>query len=203
MNGLEAFLVLLLVPLLILNILGGIVAGIWLIILGEWVIVVEGLLIAYASNFILSFAMLPMWLFAKPAIYFSNKGKTIGMVCFTALSNLYILAVITFWCCGIMFYFIGSATESNLIPRLLWTYGLAIGPWTYFARQDGQGGRPESFASMIATFFAQIGYVTIMVLVIFTNITLIGTIKAFACFMAVAMLFLMTLATLIRREMKT
>ena len=203
MKALSGLITALSIPLMILNMLGGIVAGIWLAILGEWSTIGAGILVFFVSTGILGFVIMPSILLAIPAALCAQKGKTFGLVCFGALSSLYILAVITLWCCGILFFFLRDATASSLIPRLLWSYGLATGPWAYMASKDAQGGGSEGFASMFATFLAQLAYVTIMILVIFTPITLLGAIKVFAGFMAVALVIQMTLAVLNQKEMKT
>jgi hypothetical protein len=72
----------------------------------------------------------------------------------------------------------------------------------YRLLKDAQGGGSEGSASMIPTFLAQLGYVTIMILVIFTPITVLGAIKVLAGFMAVSLVFQMTLAIFIQKEMK-
>ena len=203
MKALTGLITALSIPLMILNMLGGIVAGIWLAILGDWTTIGAGILIFFVSTSILGFVIIPSILLAVPAALCAEKGKTFGLVCFGALSSLYILTVITLWCCGILFFFVRDATASSLIPRLLWSYGLATGPWAYMAGKDVQGGGNEGFASMLATFLAQLAYASIMILVIFTTITLLGAIKVFAGFMAVALVIQVTLAVLIQKEMKT
>lgn len=117
------------IPLMILNMLGGIVSGVWLGVLGEWRIIGAGILVFFVSTGLLGFALMPSLLLAAPAAYCAEKGKTGGLVLFGALSSFYILALITAWCCGILFMFVKDATPGSLIPRLLWSYGLATGPW--------------------------------------------------------------------------
>lgn len=203
MKALSGLITALSIPLMILNMLGGIVAGIWLAILGDWGTIGAGILVFFVSTGILGFVIMPSILLAVPAALCAQKRNTFGLVCFGTLSSLYILTVITLWCCGILFFFLRDATASSLIPRLLWSYGLATGPWAYMAGKDAQGGEGEGFASMLATFLAQLAYVTIMILVIFTSITLLGAIKVFSGFMAVALVIQITLAVLIQKEMKT
>jgi hypothetical protein len=202
MKAIGAVITALSIPLMILNMLGGVVAGIWLAILGQWGIIGAGILIIFVSTNILGLIIMPSLLLTAPAVLCGEKGNTIGMVCFGALSNLYILAVITAWCCGILFFFVRDVSASTLIPRLLWSYGLATGPWAYMAEKDARGGELEGFASTLATFLAQLAYLTIMILVIFFPITILDAIKVFAGFMAVALVTQMTVATLIQREMK-
>jgi len=189
------------VPLFILNMLGGIVSGIWLAILGEWGAVGLGILFFFVSTWLLAFALMPSLLFAAPAAYCAERGKTFGLVCFGALSSLYILALVTVWCCGILFLFVKDATASSLIPRLIWSYGVATGPWAYMASKD-QGPQGEGFASTLATFLAELAYLVIMLLVIFASITLFGAVKVFGGFMLAGLALQMTLAVMIGNEQK-
>lgn len=170
------------VPLMILNMLGGVVSGIWLVFLGEWGAVGRGALLFCTSTFLLSFALMPSILFTTPALYYAERGKTFGLVFFSALSNLYILALVMGWCYVILSHFMKDATESSLIPRLIWSYGVATGPWAYMASKD-QGPAGEGSTSALTVFFAEVAYLLIMLLVVFTPISLLGAIKVFGSFM--------------------
>lgn len=200
MKTLIGFITALAVPIAFLNMIGGIGSGIWLAILGEWWTIVSGLLFFFISTFALSIIIMPSMLLSAPAAYWAEKGKTFGMLCFGALSNLYIIVVITVWCCGILYIFVKDATSISLIPKLIWSYGVATGPWAYMASKDQQGG--EGFASMLSTFLAELAYVVIMLLVIFSSVTLIQAFKVFIGFMLVGLVIQMTLAYLIQKEMK-
>jgi len=189
------------IPLLILNMLGGIVSGIWLAILGEWGAIGLGILSLAFATFLLAIALIPSLLLAAPAAYCAEKGKTFGLVCFGALSSLYILAIVTLWCCGILFLFVKDATANSLIPRLIWSYGVATGPWAYMASKD-QGPQGEGFASTLATFLAELAYLVILLLVILTPITLFGAIKVFGGFMLVALVLQVSFAVIIYKEWK-
>ena len=115
-------------PLMILNLLGGIISGVWLAILGEWGTIGNGLLFLFTSTFLIGFALMPSLLLDVPAVYCAEKGKTIGLVFFGGLSSVYTLALVTVWCCGILYMFVKDATSASLIPRLIWSYGVATGP---------------------------------------------------------------------------
>ena len=188
------------IPLMILNMLGGVVSGIWLGVLGEWRIIGAGILVFFVSTGLLGFALMPSLLLSAPAAYCAEKGKTVGLVFFGALSSVYILGLITAWCCGVLFLFVKDASAGSLIPRLLWSYGLATGPWAYMASKDAQGG--EGFASMLATFLAQLAYATIILLVIFSPMNIVQAVKVFAGFMALGLVVQMTLAVLVQKEIK-
>jgi hypothetical protein len=200
MKALMALVTALSIPLMILNMLGGVVSGRWLGVLGEWSIIGAGILVFFVSTGLLGFALMPSLLLTAPATYCAENGKTAGLVFFGALSSVYILGLITAWCCGVLYLFVKDASAGSLIPRLLWSYGLATGPWTYMAAKDAQGG--ESFASMLATFLAQLAYVTIIFLVIFTPVTIVEAVKVFAAFMTVGLVVQMALAVLIQKEIQ-
>lgn len=99
------------IPLAFLNLLGGIVSGIWLAIIGQWGVIGLGIFFFIASTFGLSFVLIPALLLSAPAVYCSEKGKTFPMLCFITLSNLYVIVVITVWCCSILYMFAKGATR--------------------------------------------------------------------------------------------
>jgi len=189
------------IPLMLLNMLGGVVSGIWLAVLGEWGAIGTGILSLFVSTSLLGFALMPGLLFAAPAAFCMEKGKSFGLVFFAALSSIYTMGLITVWCCAVLFYFVRDATATTLIPLLIWSYGVATGPWSYMASKDqGQGG--EGFASTMATFLAELAYVVIILLILFSPITKLGAIKVFGGFMAVGCILQLTLAVLLQREQK-
>lgn len=197
MKTLMAFITSLSVPLIILNMLGGIVSGIWLAILGEWGILLLGILLFVGGVWLDTFILTPGILLAIPAAYCAEKGKTLSFMCLSTLSNLYILCVVTIWCCGVLFLFVNNATISNLLPRLIWSYGVATGVWAYKASEDR-----ESIASALTIFLAELAYLTIIFIVIFTPITLLQVIIIFASFMLVGLILQVVNSILIQKEIR-
>jgi hypothetical protein len=200
MKALMGLITALSIPLMILNMLGGIVAGIWLAILGEWGAIGTGVFFFFVSSGLLGFALMPSLLFAAPAALCAEKGKTLGLVFFGALSSIYALALVTVWCCGVLFLFAKDATSASLIPRLIWSYGVATGPWAYMASQEQRSGGGE--AAMMATFLAELAYLVIILLILFTPLTFLGAIKVFGGFMAVGCFFQLAVVVMIQREEK-
>lgn len=201
MRTLTGILTALSIPLMIINMLGSIVAGIWLAIIGEWSLIVLGIIAFLFSSTLLSFALIPSFLLGAPAVYCAEKENTFGMVFFVAISNLYTIVLITVWCCGILFLFVKNATNASIIPLLIWSYGVATGPWAYMASKD-QGPKGEGFGSTLATFLAKLAYLVIMIHVIFTSITLLDAIKIFMSFMLVGLIIQIVLAVIIQKEEK-
>ncbi len=198
MKALVALITALTIPVMILNAVGGIVSGIWLALLHDWKTILLGIAFFLFSTKGLGFVFIPSTVLAVPAAYFAKKGKTIGLVGFSALSSLYSYIVITVWCCGVMFVFVRDATEHALIPRLVWSYGIAIEPLAYMALNEARAG-VEGSASQLATFFAQLAYFIIMLLVLFSPISLLGVVKVFGGFMVVSFVVQITAAILIQR----
>src|SRR3546814_3081556 len=86
------------VVLVLLNALGGVVAGIWLAILGEWGSIGYGLMFGIGGAMLISFAMLPGMLLAGPAVMMDKKGIKSGFYLFGFLSAVYTFGVLTAWC---------------------------------------------------------------------------------------------------------
>ena len=196
MKAFTALITALSIPLMVLNLLGGIVSGIWLVVLGEWGALVWGILFFFVSTGLLGIALMPSMLFAPAAANCAERGNTVGLVFFSALSNIYTLGLITIWCCGVFFLLFKDATASSLIPRLIWSYGVATGPWAYMASKDED---PNS-TSGIATFMAELAYVVIILLMLFSPLTPLGAVKVFAGFMAVWLILKMTFVVMTQKQ---
>jgi hypothetical protein len=70
---------------------------------------------------------------------------------------------------------------SNFILRLIWSYGIAIGPWGFLASKER-----DNFASAISTFLAELAYITLMLFALYTPVNLFDALKIFAVFMVIA-----------------
>jgi hypothetical protein len=198
MKSLLAFLTALTIPIMFLNMLGGLVSGIWLAILREWGAIGTGVILFFVSTGMIGILLMPSMIFMAPATLCAKKGETLGLIFFGALGNIYTIVVLTAWCCGILFLFMKDATATSLIPRLIWSYGVATGPWAYIASRENRSGGGD--AAAIGTFFAELAYLVIILLVIFTPLTFLGAIQVFGGFMAVGFLIQMTFALIYFKE---
>jgi hypothetical protein len=123
-------------PLVLMNTLGVIVAGIWLAILSEWGSIGWGIGILLFGGFGLGLAMLPGLLLGAPAMAFHSKGIKVGFYFFGFLSSLYTIAVLTVWCIAILYVFAERADGGSIYPLLLWSYGVATGPIAWLAQKE-------------------------------------------------------------------
>jgi lipoprotein signal peptidase len=95
MKSLLAFLTALTIPIMFLNMLGGLVSGIWLAILREWGAIGTGVILFFVSTGMIGILLMPSMIFMAPATLCAKKGKTLGLIFFGALGNIYTIVVLT------------------------------------------------------------------------------------------------------------
>jgi hypothetical protein len=145
----------LIVPIIILNFCGGIIGGIWLAILGEWRLIGIGVFLLFASIWILSILMMPGILIAGIAGYFYERKSPFGHL-FGFMSQLYTNILIVGTCVFSFFIcssFYTGGINIGFIPYALWSWGMALGPWQFFASKE-----PENTFSAITLFCASVFY---------------------------------------------
>jgi hypothetical protein len=135
-------------PLAFLNIFGGIVAGIWLAVLGEWGAIGWGIAAIVLATCGMSIAFLPAVGLGAMGGYFAERGHTLLFTFFAFLSSFYTVGTIALWCGLALYFFASLADAGSVIPLLLWSYGIATGPFAWVAAKEGN----DDFASLTATF---------------------------------------------------
>ncbi len=143
------------VPIILLNVAGGIVGGIWLAILGEWRLIGIGVLLLFTSHWILSILMMPSIPIAVIATYFYERKNPLGHL-FGFISQFYTNILIV--CTCVLAFFICSSfytgdIDLGYVPYLLWSWGMALGPWQFFASKE-----PDNEFSAITLFSASVFY---------------------------------------------
>lgn len=182
------------VPLMVINLLGGVVSFIWLAVLGEWSIIGYGIAGLVISSLCIGIAMMPGLLLAAPSIAFYEKGNKFGFYVFSFLSTLYTVAVLCVWCLGVLYFFTKLADSSSFIPVLLWSYGVATGPIASMAQKE------QNEYAFISTFFAQISYIAVMLIVIFSRVSLLDVSIVFGIIMSIGLIFQFAIANQIEKE---
>jgi hypothetical protein len=165
-NLFETILSTLFLPIIIINILGPIIAGIWLAIIGEWDDIFIGIILVALSCFFMSFVLMPSLLFIIPSqIFFEKERKIIGFF-FGTLGLLYNMSIMIIWCVLVMYFFSRFVTDISLIAHLLWSYGVALAPWIWLSKKgEKRGGDVENEVFLL--LFAQISYLVGIILLFF------------------------------------
>lgn len=161
MKALGALLAALVIPFAVLNAFGGLIAGIWLAILGEWSAIFLGLAILFAGAIAASLLLLPgLALGGLGAMAMARGSKLVGWLFIVLASPWTYLAIIA-WEVVIFSLFSKRFTDHNIIPMWLWSYGAATGVWSYMASKEERSGGGGS--ASLAAFAAQVAYIVLSV----------------------------------------
>lgn len=160
--------------IIFLNTLGPIIAGLWLIVLGEWKLVVVSFLVTtLIAVKLIGLALLPQAAIFVPTFYFAKKHNKILTYFFATLSHLYAAALMVAWSVSALYYFAPTNSLHSFntgAPHLMWAYCVAASPWTYIAMHDS--GDNDSPAPTFC-FFLQIGFIAAIVAILLFDAPLI------------------------------
>jgi hypothetical protein len=187
------------IPLMLLNAFGGVAAGLWLALLGEWWALGVGL-IAICSPFLLSIILAPGLLLLAPAGILLGKQRPFLAFPLLLLGYAYTCVVIAAWCILILIIFIARADADTFWPLLIWSYSVALGPWEYMAQKDEQAGAGD--ASTMTTLFAQVAYVVMAIFLVFSGPTLLELALVFGAVMFLGMLIQTGIGLTVWREQR-
>jgi hypothetical protein len=136
----------------LLNFVGGLVAIVWLALLGEWSTLGVGLLTIFVSTLLIGIALLPGMIFALPLVALAERGRPLLAAIAGLPALLWTYAVMGIWCLMAFAYFVPPWDPQ--LPYLLLAYEVATVPWSYMALRESQSG--NSYSAMTA-FFSQVG----------------------------------------------
>ncbi|HVU06624.1 MAG TPA: hypothetical protein VHE10_02455 [Candidatus Paceibacterota bacterium] len=157
------------VPFIMLNVLGSIVSTIWLLFLGEWRLVVMGVIFILISSFVISILLLPtmgfMYLILKSLE--KNRRVLVAIVGWLNLTYTHVIGLV--WTIGIFILMFNIAGDGNVFPYLLFGYGLATGPYAYMASKEDR----EATGSHMTVWLLQFAY-ALLFLFYYVSSTLIA-----------------------------
>ncbi|NPU82979.1 MAG: hypothetical protein HPY65_00715 [Syntrophaceae bacterium] len=152
------------IPIIILNMVGGFIGGIWLAFLGEWKLIGIGLLLLFTSHWIISILLMPTIPIGLLSFHFLKKKNILGHF-FGFLSILYTNFLIIGSCYVAFLICTSFYTEATinykLIPYMLWSWGMALGPWQYLSSKE-----THNEISTITLFSASVFYFFILVTIL-------------------------------------
>ena len=181
------------IPLMLLNLFGGVIAAIWLAFLSEWTIIGLGIGIILLGAFVISIALMPALIILVPLHGCSEKNNKFGLYSLGFISSLYTNGVLTAWCISVLYFFAISATNSNYIPILIWAFTVATTPLNYMARKELQSGN-ESYA-LVSAMFAQIAFLITAASLLLFNVSVLDLVIIFATVMLINVFIQFQIAT--------
>lgn len=153
------------VPLILLNLFGGIISGIWLLVIGNWKLVALSFLIGMIAPGILGFLMLLPGIFAAPAIAIQNNKSLKWLVYILMFASMFLnVLIMCIWGIIVFSYITYNADMKTFIPLYLLSYVVATSPFAYMASKE-----PADSAGHIYNFWFQVAYLLLIII-----ITLIG-----------------------------
>lgn len=160
----QALIALLALPLIVLNLLGGIIGVIWLMILGQWDALGVALGATIFGTFACGLALTPGLLASAPAALLHERGGIARIASYPLMlvALLWTFVVMCIWALWWFAYFLKMADNTSLVPMLLIAFSVATAPWTYLAQKEAQSGNNQ--ASFTA-FFLQLACAAIFALV--------------------------------------
>ncbi len=156
----------------ILAIVAGIVAGIWLLFLGEWKLVIGGVVAVIAAPFLISLLLMLTMPIAALIALVSGGGNNklaviVGVAAALAIAAFTNAVVVAF--AGTSFlactrFFTGDGGVKDLlgtgnisiayVPYLILAWVLAVSPWLSLASKDPDNEMSNATAANAALFFA-------------------------------------------------
>jgi len=180
------------------HVICGLAGCIWLAILGEWWSIIYGLFAVIAAESILRFVLKPRLILTGSMVDSAERGNTYGLICLGSLFSLYSAIIMTVWCVGVLLFFNLSATHADALPKFLWSYGIATGPWIYMALNELDCD--SRIVSIMFAILAQLACFAIGILMFCTPITVGRAIVIFASFMAVGIVIQVILFVQMRED---
>ncbi|WP_094604960.1 hypothetical protein SPSIL_017230 [Sporomusa silvacetica DSM 10669] len=153
------------VPIMFLNMFGGIVAGIWLIIISKWAPVGLAIIFLILTTFAASFVLIPAMLLVVPGFNMIKKGTGVFGHFLIFCANVYTFGLFWYWSISVFRLYVSYIEPhgTGAIPLLLMAYSVATGPISYMASKDGG----DSPATAIAALSTMLGCALFMLLLIF------------------------------------
>jgi hypothetical protein len=173
-----AFMIIFALPLVFLKWIAPIVSVVWLIYLGDYNILITGIIAGLISVFAYALAMIPAMALLVPGAMLIQRGSSI----LKAL-GYFVLSVGRFWnyvlMAGWTLYVFGyspEAIEARSLPYLLFAYGVSIHPFSYMASKEDS----DNWHADFATLLNQLSTAILLILLVFSNLEIISIVAIFA-----------------------
>lgn len=143
------------VALIAVNLLGGLVAGIWLAVLGEWRTIFLGFAFSFAMPWAWMIASLPTMALAGIMIGKTDRDPdATPSLMLVVPGALYTNSLICAWVLLCFWFFMNRIDDNPSVPFLLWSYSTAMSPLAYMASKERDDNWAEGLGIIgaIATF---------------------------------------------------
>ena len=144
--------------LLIAEFLAAIIGGLWLIGIGEWLAVVEGVLAALFVQYPLKVLTIPTTISAKYLLKAIVEQKTFRTTLIGFAMALYLNVIYLLWVLGTFATFAVKKNDAPLLPLMLFAYAVAMSPLTYFLTGEPQ----QNVGTKRSLVFVQVQFLVLL-----------------------------------------
>jgi hypothetical protein len=156
-----------------------IIAAIWLLILGDWKPLLQGIIISLISFWGASIFLLPTLGLGALVAFFANRKNELAVQFFSLIAILFQNALLIVWAVFIFYTFSSSwGTSKNLIPLLILSYNVVMGVLVFMAR----GESPDSLGTNLGLMLGFISSLAMIFMFLFTGFSFVPLIVIFALF---------------------
>jgi len=187
----------LVIPLLILNIFSGAVGGVWLAIVGEWRLMLYGVVLMVVMPWMWIVASLPaMGLVAAFGGLGEKYDRPLLAVFAGAVFAVWSMALVVAWVAFVFLQFTDTAGQSPVIPLLLWGYATVNAPLASMASKEPA----DSTGTWMALLLADLTYILLSILLLAgaTSAIMIGSAASIGAVSALSVVISIAVAGLRR-----
>lgn len=152
----------------VINITGGLIGGIWLLISGGVNIVIYGFIISVLMPTIYTIVSFPSLGLVTLLARAIEKGKIKSVNILASISFLYEKGLLIAWVYLVFHVVVISLPTLPLLGRILWAYSVAISPLAYMARKEGENA---GLGTSLGVIYAILAFIILCVFYITTGIT--------------------------------
>lgn len=175
---------------MVLNLLSGIIGGVWLLYLSQWKVLLACVLSAAFADSILMWPLMFSLVFSIPGAAAEKRGDHRTLMFWAAITIFYKTLLMIGWASFSLVALSNFAAKNELsvIPFLLCSYGVATTPWASMAQKELNESGFNPAANMvlylsIAYFFAMVakacGATNTASIAIISFFTLVGCVITF------------------------
>lgn len=197
----SAFVSMVVMPLIVLNLFSVIVGGIWLAIIGQWWTIGQGLVFGFVMPWIYAIVILPSLGLSALAVKAADRGNKPYVVILSFIVSMFNYILIAIWGFLIFSFFARSIGSNSYVPYLLWIYSTTMAPLGFMASKEP----PDSTGTSIGLFFAQLNFIALTILWFLSarwyvvSVTIASLIIAFSLIIAVSAASMMSTETMIEK----
>jgi hypothetical protein len=133
---LSAIVIVISICIVVLNVFGGVLSGIWLAVKGEWGFIIGGIIAAALMPSGFSIASLPVLGLCLVLAFAGDPPPRWAVATIGFVAALWIAALVLGWTLLVFIAYMQHADAGLTVPLLLWGYSVTMSPLVYIARHE-------------------------------------------------------------------